>query len=78
MIVGGYVLHLYCDYPDNSYQHIGGESSSGFGFGEFAGDNKREAYRDARKYGWKFTQDGRCLCGWCADQGRKLPDAGTD
>lgn len=73
MIVGGYVLHLYCDYPDDGYEHRGGESSTGSGFGEFCKDTKRDTFKAARGSGWSFTKDGRCLCGWCAKQGRKLP-----
>lgn len=72
MIVGGYVLHLYCDFPDESYDHQGGEVYKGYGFGEFGGDSKQAAYKEARNYGWRFTRDGRCICGWCLSQGRSL------
>ena len=55
-----------------------GDEVSSSDLGEFSGDTKREAYQEARKYGWKFTNDGRCLCGWCVDQGRKLPEQSQD
>ncbi len=65
MIVGGYTLHLYCDFKDESFGH--GRP------GEFAGETKGHAFRDALRSGWKIDlKAGTALCPNCAKEGRKL------
>jgi hypothetical protein len=74
MVVGGYELHLYCDYPDDTYAHRGSGQFPGPGFGEFSGDKGSECRRDARQSGWKIEKgEMRALCPMCRQLGRVLP-----
>lgn len=54
MIVGGYDLHLYCRH-EKLHAERDGKYGSKSGFAEFHGYNKNDAYGDARKAGWKFS-----------------------
>ena len=68
MIVGGYTLHLYCDFAGVH------EYRDAFGFAEFSGDNQRKAEGDARRRGWRFhIVDGQRLvkCPKCVKAGIK-------
>ena len=79
MIVGSYSLHLYCDYPDDSYEHRGSSEHSGPGFLEIASEETFNAsMRVARQAGWKFSKGSRyqrkAICAWCLAKKRKLKD----
>ena len=82
MVVGGYRLDLYCDFPDESlspkeqWEHRGSAQYPGAGFGQFAhAENGAGARRAAKKAGWKIERGGmRALCPWCIERGRALPD----
>jgi hypothetical protein len=59
MIVGCYDMQLYCD---NTEAHQGyGENEPA----EFTGETAAGCRRQARKAGWRFTQDGRVFCRRC-------------
>ena len=44
-VVGGYVLHLYCDHPAHRAvdEHMA----------EFGGKDSAQAWRDAKRHGWR-------------------------
>lgn len=65
MISSGYEMHLYCDYPDDSYRHKQPAI--------FTGETAGECRQKARRLGWKF-RDGmtRVICPSCAKKGRTL------
>lgn len=71
MIVGGYLLHLYCDTIgcQNQSARRGGEDN--VPPGEFTGDNQREAMQHARRAGWSFTTktESFCYCPVCTKKG---------
>lgn len=71
MIVGCYDLHLYCDYPDDSWQHRANEPT------QFTGRTFTQAKGEAVAAGWKFSggRHGRVLCPTCFKSGRRLPKA---
>jgi hypothetical protein len=72
MIVGSYTLHLYCDFPDDSYEHQGGSSYPGPSFREVVSEETRtKSKRVAKRDGWRFSGD-KCLCPYCCAKGRKL------
>lgn len=54
MIVGSYVLHLYCD----------GDNHPKFEYGpaEFSEETRREAMRAARKSGWRLRGEKAYCC----------------
>jgi hypothetical protein len=58
VIVGGYVLHVYCDYPKCKSGEFGMRSA----MDEFGGPTAIAARKEARHKGWSFTKDGRCYC----------------
>lgn len=66
MIVGGYVLHLYCE---NASEHDYTDPT----LGEYGGGNKSEAYKEAKLDGW-FIDDkkGIAICGKCRLNNRKI------
>jgi len=54
VIVGCYVLDLYCDNddcPSAEGRHRGGKNEPD----QFTGPSKRYCYRDAKKAGWKIS-----------------------
>lgn len=55
MIVGCYLLHLYCDNPDCSTS------------GEFTGTTEAEAKKEARQAGWCFIFN-RVYCWTCTPE----------
>ena len=62
MIVGCYVLHLYCDTCERVHYTPEGASSKH----EFTGDSKQEAYRSARKRGWRISEQvQKAMCPEC-------------
>lgn len=68
MIVGGYSLHLYCDYPDDDWRHLD------LGKVEIAGHNEADCKRQAKAKGWSLDFGlYKALCPGCKAQGRKLP-----
>lgn len=81
MIVGGYELELYCDYPleegtrQEQWEHMGSEEFPGPGRATFTHEEsgaKARAY--AKKAGWKLdTKNSRALCPACVKAGRVLP-----
>jgi hypothetical protein len=53
MIVGGYSLHLYCDYVNAAHSSPGQ-------FAAFFAETERVCWRQAREEGWRFrTRSGR-------------------
>lgn len=81
MVVGGYTLDLYCDFPDESqsvneqWEHRGSARHPGPGFEQFThSENGAGARRQAKKAGWLIERGGmRALCPWCIKRGRVLP-----
>ena len=72
MIVGCYTVNLYCD--DEGHEgFIGSTGSYYVKVGifhdevkhEFAGQNERECFAQARRIGWEFTRDRRVICPFC-------------
>lgn len=63
MIVEGYDLHLYCDGPHEPWQmtHVLGLPCAG----EFGGRNRREAWEEARRFGWTKSRD-KVYCPACS------------
>lgn len=66
MLVGGYTLHLYCDYNceianssqcDSIQRDYLDKVQT-----EFAGHNKTNCIRQAKKKGWLFRPSGKILC----------------
>ena len=73
MKVGGYQLHLYCDFPDESYAHRGSGEHPGPGFLEVhTEETYLKSIRVARRLGWKLGRTGE-LCLYCRRKGRELP-----
>lgn len=71
MVVGSFVLHLYCDIPDESHQHRGSA------FAEFSGDTAGQARARARQSGWRFERGLlRVRCPSCVAARRTLPQDG--
>lgn len=64
MIVGCYVLHLYCRYADKHDWHREQQNK------EYANANEREAKKEARMAGWTFS-DGDVTCPGCNKDRRK-------
>jgi hypothetical protein len=65
MIVGGYVLHLYCEQknPDHGHQEFPHE---------FGGETGGEARKEARQRGWKLDLENSIgICPKCAKKGIK-------
>lgn len=58
MIVGCYVLHLYCDHKLHVKKYYNEEA-------EYTGPTKGVAEKGARVDGWKFTKDGKVFCETC-------------
>ena len=71
MIVGCYVLDLYCDNKQcrtNERSHRGGPNEPA----QYTGPNKRYCYREARGDGWKISdKDGTAHCAECKQPPRK-------
>jgi len=59
MVVGGYLLHMYCDAENESH-----------GFKEFphvfTAEHGATARRQARNAGWAIKKDGTALCPRCS------------
>jgi hypothetical protein len=78
MINGAYDLRVYCDVPvgDVEHENFGAEWSKCNG--QFTGQSRAEAIRDARQHGWWLDwKSGRARCPACVKAGRKIP-AGKD
>ncbi len=74
MVIGGYSLDLYCDFPDEAYKHRGSPGYPGDGVGDFAAESGPVARSLARRAGWKIERGGRrALCPMCQRLGRVLP-----
>lgn len=73
-VVGGYLLHLYCDGTskvagagaDDSCKANDGVTRFEGARAELTGETRAETMRKARRRGWKFKRDGRVLCPLCA------------
>lgn len=70
MIVGCYVLDLYCE----GYEELPSARREGrHEYKEFpqqyTGPNGRYCFREARKDGWKLTKDGKAFCPKCNTKG---------
>lgn len=74
MIIGGYDLHLYCDYPDEDYEHRGSAAHPGPSHVQIMEPSKRAAYAEARKRGWAFRMN-KCLCPYCKRRKRSLANS---
>lgn len=70
MIVGGYLLHLYCDaLPANDPIHGFDEFPHQFGHDRETG---AQARKDARRKGWRLNlETGRAVCPKCAKLGHR-------
>lgn len=74
MVVGGYSLDLYCDYPDESYAHRGSAQFAGAGKADFAAETGPAAKAEAKRAGWKIERgERRAICPSCQKVGRILP-----
>lgn len=49
-VAEGYSIHVYCDHPDHMQYCASGQ------FGEFIGNNQKEAWKNFRRAGWKRTK----------------------
>lgn len=68
MIVGCYDMHLYCDFPDDSWEHRSDEPA------QFTERTFTSSKREAIRRGWRFHSDReRVICPACIAAGRKLP-----
>ncbi len=79
MVIGGYTLDLYCDFPDENihqqWEHMGSSQYPGPGAQQFVhAENGAGARKLAKQAGWKIERGGmRALCPWCIKRGRILP-----
>jgi hypothetical protein len=74
MVVGGYSLDLYCDFPDESWDHRGNAQFAGYGRADFAAESGPEARAQAKRAGWKIDRGQmRAICPTCQKAGRVLP-----
>lgn len=73
MIVGGYVLHLYCDAKPFDEHEL--KSPRSGGAWQYGGINESQAWRSARFDGWVKHRDGSVTCPECnpraAQRGRE-------
>lgn len=67
MIVGGYVLHLYCRYNDveHPWRADGSVPVQRVSSGEFGGYTEADARKQARAAGWAFYEHD-VTCPWCS------------
>lgn len=66
MIIGSYVLHLYCDFCQRPRRHTqdGSERCD-----EFVGGSRQGAYRRARKAGWRIHESrDKAECPTCVGE----------
>lgn len=71
MYASGYTLDLYCENIDNKELDLKMHDWLEFPHTFFAYDRK-QAFRDARKAGWKInTKNKTCICPKCV---QKLPN----
>jgi hypothetical protein len=72
VIVGAYVLHLYCRYAPQSEQKLAKDRAFDArhygGMGEFGGETAGQARRAARRAGWRFRK-GDVTCPTCVASG---------
>jgi hypothetical protein len=79
MVVGGFTLDLYCDFPSvdakHEWEHMGSAQYPGPGVQQFVhAENGAGARAAARRAGWRIERGGmRALCPWCIQRGRILP-----
>lgn len=74
MVIGGYSLNLYCDFPDETWAHMGSAQYPGVGRRDFAAETGPEARAQAKRAGWKFERGQmRVICPSCIKAGRVLP-----
>jgi hypothetical protein len=74
MIVGCYVLDLYCQEgrgPDG----VAPGGTCRTPVGQFTGDDRAMARRKAHRRGWTFTRAGDVLCPNCANRSSRRPKA---
>lgn len=70
MILGSYVLHLYCDYCERRQWtvHENGSTFLSNCF-EQSGDSKQQAFRLARKRGWRISESAdKATCPLCVKE----------
>lgn len=70
MIVEGYDLNLYCDGEHTDWEMTWGKSSATAGFG---GRNSREAWREAKEFGWTRARGRKVYCPECSAVRTKRP-----
>ena len=67
MIVGSYVLHLYCDFCQRPRRR--NENGQQVRHDEFSGDSRQDSYRMARKAGWSLNErKGTAICDCCREE----------
>jgi len=59
MIVGGYILHLYCDKENGA--HVANEFPH-----EYASEFGSNARKHAKRDGWILKRDGTAICPKCS------------
>lgn len=70
MIVGGYVLHLYCDDPQHA-ERVGWQPQN---HDEVIGEAGGECRRVARRRGWRLDlEHGTAVCPACTRAARATP-----
>ncbi|ELY4440276.1 hypothetical protein SMZ43_003958 [Cronobacter dublinensis] len=58
MVVSGYSMELYCDCQFCEEYRLQPEAASTrIGFDEYGGETFRDCLREAKKGGWRFTND---------------------
>ena len=68
MIVGGYVLHVYCDHCDKWQGRLDHNNDRVTG-ADFSGDSKQHSLRLARKRGWRINESkGTAMCPGCTKE----------
>lgn len=78
MVIGGYSLDLYCDFPDEAYKHRGSADFPGAGCANFAAETGPLAKKLAKRAGWKIERgERRAICPSCQKAGRVLPSIDT-
>ena len=70
MIVGSFVLHLYCDSP--IHKDLPYDQRQKTGPAQFSASSGRSAFREARKCGWRIKQKiDMAHCPYCRAQMKK-------
>lgn len=72
MIIGGYVLHLYCDVK-LPLEEVYTMCDRNIEIGHV--QTRSQAEKEARLYGWRFSKvNGTAICPRCLARGFTLPE----